>query len=65
MTVLLICAGPIAVESLEPIEHGKLTFTDLSHFRTFTSVLGLFLIVLPFIICYRSIVHFKELLHGR
>lgn len=62
--VLLIVAGLIITEALEPIRADKIIFTDLSNLRTGIATIGAFIIFIPFIICYRSVSKFRKLLSG-
>lgn len=62
--IFLIAGGVIVVEALEPISFGKIIFTDLSYLRTCISFIGLIIVFIPFLICYRSVSKFRKLLTG-
>lgn len=59
---LIIVGGVIVIVSLQPMVFGDLTMRDLSYLRNATAVIGSFIIVLPFVICLKSVSKFRKLL---
>ena len=61
---LLIIGGVIVVAALQPLLIDKGTITDLSHLRNVTATIGAFIILVPFIICLKSVYSFRKMLSG-
>lgn len=62
--ILLIGSGSVLTFVLDPIISEDLTFTDLSYLRNSIAVISASIILIPFIICFRSVSKFRKMLQG-